>query len=212
MDIAFVGHGRVGGALAAGLAAAGHQVTIAAANPASESLAALVAREPRIGSAAPDEAVAAAQVVVLATPFGAVTDVLHRYGDHLAGKVLIDCTNPVGPGLTHGLGNAQSGTEMIQAQIPETHVVKAFSIYGAENFEDSAFPGYDVKPVMLFCGNDASAKRTVAELITDLGWHPCDVGGAEQALHLEHMTLMWVRMVRMNGHSPHFVWAMLERP
>ena len=38
-----------------------------------------------------------------------------------------------------------------------------------------------------------------------------NVGGLEQALHLEHMTLLWVRMVRVNGHSPNMVWARLKR-
>jgi predicted dinucleotide-binding enzyme len=48
-------------------------------------------------------------------------------------------------------------------------------------------------------------------LIAELGWEPLDVGGLEQALHLEHITLLWVRMVRVMGHSPHMVWAMLSR-
>ncbi|MFN6339012.1 MAG: hypothetical protein ACK41W_09875 [Cyanobacteriota bacterium] len=45
----------------------------------------------------------------------------------------------------------------------------------------------------------------------ELGWEPLDVGGLEQALHLEPMTLLWVRMVRVSGHSPHMVWAVLRR-
>jgi len=57
----------------------------------------------------------------------------------------------VGPGLTHGLNNVQSGTEMIQKFVPATKVVKAFTIYGFENFEDSSFPAYNVKPVMMYC-------------------------------------------------------------
>jgi predicted dinucleotide-binding enzyme len=64
---------------------------------------------------------------------------------------------------------------------------------------------------MLFCGDDAGAKEIAATLIEQLGWEPVDVGGLEQALHLEHMTLLWVRMARAKGHSPHFVWARLRR-
>jgi predicted dinucleotide-binding enzyme len=64
---------------------------------------------------------------------------------------------------------------------------------------------------MMFCGRDAEAKETVGRLIAELGWEPLDVGGLEQALHLEHMTLLWVRMVRAGGHSPHMVWARLQR-
>jgi hypothetical protein len=51
----------------------------------------------------------------------------------------------------------------------------------------------------------------VARLIVQLGWEPLDVGGLLQALHLEHMTLLWIRMVRMGGQSPHLVWAALRR-
>jgi predicted dinucleotide-binding enzyme len=54
----------------------------------------------------------------VATPFQANEGVLRAVGDALNGKILIDCTNPVGPGLTHGLGNVQSGSEMVQALAP----------------------------------------------------------------------------------------------
>jgi 8-hydroxy-5-deazaflavin:NADPH oxidoreductase len=54
-------------------------------------------------------------------------------------------------------------------------------------------------------------RKTVGALIAELGWDPLDVGGLEQALHLEHMTLLWVRMVRVNGAAPHMVWAALRR-
>lgn len=72
-------------------------------------------------------------------------------------------------------------------------------------------PACSVKPAMMFCGDDAAAKHIVGELIAQLGWEPLDVGGLEQALHLEHMTLLWVRMVRVTGASPHMVWARLRR-
>lgn len=76
---------------------------------------------------------------------------------------------------------------------------------------DNACPGYGVKSAMLFCGDDAAAKAQVAGLIDELGWEPLDVGGHVQVLHPGHMTLMWVRMVRAQGHSPQLVWAALRR-
>jgi 8-hydroxy-5-deazaflavin:NADPH oxidoreductase len=100
---------------------------------------------------------------------------------------------------------------MVQGLTPETKVVKAFTICGYENFENNAYPDHNVKPAMMYCGRDAAAKKTVAELIEQLGWEPLDVGGLEQALHLEHRTLLWVRMVRVNGHSPNMVWAVSKR-
>jgi hypothetical protein len=211
MRIAFIGHGNVGGALADRLQRVGHDVTLAVGEAHSDSVKKLLARNPALKTAAPVDAVGEADVVVLAIPFLANVEVLTPLKAALAGKVLIDCTNPIGPGLSHGLSSRQSGTEMIQTLLPDTRVVKAFSIYGFENFEDSSFPGYGVKPVMMFCGNDATAKAVVADLLEQLGWEPLDVGGAELALHLEHMTLLWVRLVRMGGRSPRTVWAVLKR-
>jgi hypothetical protein len=211
MTIAFIGCGNVGAPLADHLQRIGHQVTLAADDPSSESVRKALARNAGLRAAPTKDAVRGADVVFLATPFQANGSILTAIAGDLSGKVLIDCTNPVGPGLSHGLKSAGSGSEMVQALAPGARVVKAFSIYGFENFENNAYPAFNVKPAMMFCGNDASAKAAAAGLIAELGWEPLDVGGLEQALHLEHMTLLWVRMVRVKGHSPNLVWAALGR-
>lgn len=211
MKIAFIGHGQVGGALAVHLQRLGHAVTLASRGARSAGLEALLARHPALRAAPAAEAVAAAELVVLATPYQANAEALPPLREALAGKILVDCTNPVGPGLTHGLGGARSGTEAVQALLPATRVVKAFSIYGYETFEGPPFPGAVPRPVMMFCGDDPAAKAVVAGLVAALGWEPLDVGGAAQALHLEHLTLLWVRLVRLGGRSPHLAWAMLTR-
>jgi hypothetical protein len=189
----------------------GHQVALAANDPSSESVKKALAKNANLMVSAPKDAVRDAEVVFLATPFQANDAALKAVADEIRGKVLIDCTNPVGANLSHGLNSVQSGSEMVQALVPDTKVVKAFTIYGFENFEDAAYPGYNVKPVMMYCGNNSSAKEIAKTLIEQLGWDPLDVGGLEQSLHLEHMTLLWVRMVRINGHSPDMVWAKLTR-
>lgn len=211
MRIAFIGYGQVGAPLADHLQRAGHDVVLAAANPASDSVRQATARNPALRVATPEAAVREAEVVFLATPFQANAAALSAVAEWLPGKVLVDCTNPVGPGLTHGLQSLESGAQQVQRLAPGARVVKAFSVYGFENFEDNAFPAVAQKPAMFFCGDDATAKATVAGLIAQLGWDPLDVGGLVQALHLEHMTLLWVRMVRVNKASPHMVWAALRR-
>jgi hypothetical protein len=211
MRIAFIGFGQVGAPLADHLQRLGHQVTLAANDPNSASVKKALAKNPNLKVAAPKLAVSDAEVVFLATPFQANEAALKGVADEIKGKTLVDCTNPVGPNLSHGLNDVQSGSEMVQALVPNTKVVKAFTIYGFENFEDCHYPGYNVKPVMMYCGNDSAAKKIVGELIAQLGWNPFDVGGLEQALYLEHMTLLWVRMVRVMGHSPNMVWAVLSR-
>jgi predicted dinucleotide-binding enzyme len=209
--LAFIGCGNVGGALADRLQRLGHEVTLASADPSSESLAKALVRNPALAVAPPVEAVGGADVVFLATPYGANAEALAPVASALAGKVLVDCTNPVGSGLTHAPGAARSGSEAVQALVPGARVVKAFSVYGFENFEDASFPGHSARPAMLLCGDDAAAKRDVSALAAALGFDPVDTGGLVQALHLEHMTLLWVRMVRVNGASPHLAWARLSR-
>ena len=211
MKIAFIGYGQVGSPLADHLQRLGHDVALAANDANSGTVKKALARNPQLGVATPKVAVREAEVVFLATPFQANEAALTAVAEELEGKVLVDCTNPIGPDLTHGLSNVQSGSEMVQKLAPGARVVKAFTIYGFENFENNAYPRYNVKPVMMFCGQDPGAKKTVAGLIEQLGWEPLDVGGLEQALHLEHMTLLWVRMVRVHGASPHLVWAALRR-
>jgi len=209
MKLAFIGHGNVGGALAAALARRGHEVTLAVRDPDAEPPR--LPGDPSVAVASTTDAVAGAELVVLATPFAAVAQVVPPLAAALAGKVVIDCTNPVGPGLSHGLGSQQSGSAMIQGLAPAARVVKAFSIYGYENLAEPSFPGAGAAPAMMFCGDDAAAKAMVAALIAALGWEPVDVGGLSQALHLEHLTLLWIRMVRAGGASPHTVWARLRR-
>jgi len=210
MKIAFIGYGNVGGPLADQLQRFGHEVTLAAADASWEGVRSALALNPGLAVAAPPAAVASAEVVFLATPFQANEAALAAIADALAGKILVDCTNPVGPGLTHGLKSVESGSQRVQQLAPGARVVKAFSIYGFENLQAANRPAQAVKPVMMFCGNDPAAKVVVGGLIAQLGWDALDVGGLDQALALEHMTLLWIRTVRVNGASPHLLWAALR--
>lgn len=211
MTIAVLGHGNVGAPLADHLQRAGHQVVIAARDASAESVRELLQRNPALQVAAIRDAIASAEVVLLAVPFGVVESVIPPLADVLAGKVLVDCTNPVGPGLTHGLTRERSGSAVVQSLAPQARVVKAFTIYGYENLEDHDFGPGAPKPAMFYCGDDAAAKETVGGLIADLGWEPLDCGALSQALHLEHMTLLWIAMVRVGKRSPHLVWAALSK-
>lgn len=210
MKIAFIGIGNVGFALADNLQKLGHQVIIANENPNSESVQMAKSKNLNLLEALTQQAIDHCEVVFLATPFKANESVLA--GLNLKGKILVDCTNPVGPGMKHGLDSEQSGAEFIQSLVPEATVVKAFTIYGFENFINSAYTAYnDVKPAMLIAGNNPAAKNVISQLCTELGWEPVDTGDLSQALHLEHMTLLWVKMARVQGKGPDFVWSRLTR-
>lgn len=209
MKLAFIGIGHVGFALANNLQQKGHEIIIAHNNVKSESVRSALKKNQAFSAQSIQEAINTSDVVFLATPFMAAETILKSFD--FKSKTLVDCTNPVGAGISHGLESKVSGAEKIQEWTPTANVIKAYTIYGFENLENPSFPGYNVKPVMLIAGNDGEAKKQVEALNTDLGFETLDTGGLSQALHLEHMTLLWVKMVRANGHHPNFTWAYLER-
>jgi 8-hydroxy-5-deazaflavin:NADPH oxidoreductase len=212
MKIALIGVGNVGAPLADRLQQLGHQVAIAARDPKSPKVQAALSRNPNLLIQPPAEAVESSEIVFLATPFEAIEAALTPLKSALKGKVLVDCTNPVGANLTHGLQSKISGAETIQQLVPDTHVVKAFSIYGYENFENNQYPGYgDLQPAMLIAGNDPATKSVVTGFCHQMGWESIDTGNLSMSLHLEHMALLWIKMARVQGVGAGFVWAKLQR-
>lgn len=209
MKLAFIGIGNVGFAIANNLQKKGHEIIVA--NNDENSVTVKKALEQNVNFSVKNiqEAIDEAEVVFLATPFQANEEILKSLTFN--GKVLVDCTNPVGMGISHGLKSEISGSEKVQEWAPDAKVVKAFTIYGFENFINSDYPNYNVKPLMMIAGNDTAAKNIVSKINTDMGYETLDTGKLDQTLHLEHMTLLWVKMVRRDGHHPNFVWAKLEK-
>jgi hypothetical protein len=160
MNIGIVGSGNVGGALGTRWAQAGHRVVFGSRNPASDAMRELVAKAgPNARAASLMEAVAAAEAVLLATPWPATRAAIEGSGD-LAGKVLIDATNPLLPDLTGvECGATTSGGEWVAGWALGAKVVKAFNSVGANIMANPVF-GPD-RPVMFYCGDDAGAKLAV---------------------------------------------------
>jgi predicted dinucleotide-binding enzyme len=207
--IAFIGIGNVGFAIANNLQKKGHEIIVANNDENSETVKKALEQNANFSVKNIQEAIDEAEVVFLATPFQANEEILKSLTFN--GKVLVDCTNPVGMGISHGLKSEISGSEKVQEWAPDAKVVKAFTIYGFENFINSDYPNYNVKPLMMIAGNDTAAKNIVSKINTDMGYETLDTGKLDQALHMEHMTLLWVKMVRRDGHHPNFVWAKLEK-
>lgn len=209
MKLAFIGIGNVGFAIANQLQKKGYNICIANNDVASETVKKALEENPNFSVKKNQDAIDEAEIIFLATPFQVNEEILKNLVFN--GKVLIDCTNPVGMGISHGLKSEISGSEKIQEWAPDAKVVKAFTIYGFENLINSSYPNYNVKPVMMIAGNDVEAKKSVSKINTDIGFETLDTGKLDQALHLEHMTLLWIKMVRRDGHHPNFVWAYLKR-
>jgi predicted dinucleotide-binding enzyme len=207
--VAVLGHGRVGTAMARALRAAGREVVVGADAPRLDRALDVLSRDPGLAGVAArpaSEAVDGADMVLLAIPTGALPSALAPLERLLAGRTIIDATNPVGPGFTHALARG-SGAEQVAAIVPEAHVVKAFNIYGVENLAGVPTSPGTTSPLMPYAGDDATAKARVAQLAADLGWAPLDVGPLSAAVDLEHLALLWIRLVRSGGHDPHLVWT-----
>jgi NADPH-dependent F420 reductase len=204
MDVAIIGTGNVGGALARSLSRAGHAVTISSTSP-DEARA--IAEEIG-GTAAPSnrEAVRAAEVVIPAVYFDSLAEILDEAGDVLEGTVLVDVTNRMGetPGAAvDGTSNA----ETIQARVPRALVVKAFNTLFASRQAD---PEVDGTPVdALIAGNDDVAKKMVSELAGSMGMRPIDVGPLDAARNLEALAVLTI-WLNMQGGSWQNTWKLLE--
>lgn len=209
MKLAFIGIGNVGFAIANNLQKKGHEIIIAHNDLNSETVKKAFSKNSNFSAEKIQEAIDASDMVFLATPFSVNEEILKPL--IFNGKILVDCTNPVGKGLSHGLESKISGAEKIQEWSKDARVVKAYTIYGFENLIDSSYPKYKIKPVMMIAGNNEESKKMITKLNFDLGFETLDTGHLDQALHLEHMTLLWVKMVRRDGRHPNFTWAMLER-
>lgn len=136
------------------------------------------------------------EILVLAVAGSAAEEAIQLAGpDNLAGKVVIDATNPVSKqpptaGVLHFYTSLEdSQLERLQRQVPKARLVKAFNSVGAPSMYKPAFPGGT--PTMFICGNDQKAKETVGEILVRFGWEVEDMGQAEAARAIEPLCILW---------------------
>ena len=200
MKITIVGVGNVGGTLAKQWGRRGHTLTLGVKNVQDQQyqhLAREIGPNASVGSVA--EAVRSADIVVLATPWSAVESAIAQCGS-LAGKVLIDCTNPLQPDLSGlAVGHDTSGAEMIQRFASGALVCKAFNTVGANIMANPILEGRKV--AMYYCGDDETAKDKVRALIGDLGFEPIDLGPLLSARFLEPMAMVWILSAMKYGQG-----------
>ena len=204
MKVAIIGAGNVGKALGASITRAGHEVTITAKHPDHARDA---AREIGAQSAAsPAEAISNADVVILAVPFvGAADEVSREIRDGVAGKTVIDVTNPMMPDYSGLATEGSSAAEEFQKQLPAANVVKAFNTIFATNQANPspAIDGY-------VAGDHEGAKRQVISLVESMGFTPVDVGPLKTARYLEGMAVINIGLNAQNGWDWTSTWK-LER-
>ncbi len=210
MKIAIIGAGSVGGTLGQAWAAKGHDIVFGVRHPGDEKIKTLVqATGGKARAMSVRDAAAGAEVVVLATPWAGVRDAILAAGN-LSGKVLVDATNPLKADLSGlELGHTTSAGEVVARWATGAKVVKAFNTIGAQHMANPRFGGQSAS--MFICGDDATAKRTVAGLAEALGFEPMDVGPLAQARLLEPLAMLWISMAYAYGHGPDIAFKLLRR-
>lgn len=205
MKVAIIGAGNVGGAIAHGAARAGHSVSIAATHPEhAQDLASQVG-----GTAAQSAAEASqdADVVVLAVPYGAVSDVVKALRDAANGKVVIDATNPLKPDGSGLAVSDRSGAEEIQDRLAGARVVKAFNTVFAAKQADPVTDGTPLDG--FYAGDDEQAKERVRQILADFGYRPIDAGPLSAARALEYLALLNIALNIRHGWPWQSGWKLI---
>ncbi|MCX7521576.1 NAD(P)-binding domain-containing protein [Microbacterium sp. STN6] len=191
--ITIIGAGNMATAIGTRAAKHGHTVEFMSRNAAkAEALAQQIGSGATVGTYG---AKPAGDIVFLAVLYAGAVDVVRQYGDALAGKILVDITNPFNAdasGVVTTPGN--SASQQIAAAAPEgTHVVKAFNtIFGGVLAAD--------KPLdVFFAGGSAEARARVAAFLESLGMRPLDAGGLETTYALEWAGILLMGLARNGG-------------
>jgi len=186
--VAIIGTGNIGSRLAANFAADGLDFLLAGRDQeAAAKIASDLDGHAEVVSV--DEAVDRAGVLVFAVWLDAFEQLIGHYGDRLAGKVIVDPTNPVGPdgagGYKKVIGEQQSSGQILARLLPTgTRLVKAFGTLSAPTLSAAARREPE-RAVQFYAADDAAAGDLVAELIRADGYEPVRVGGLDQSIRIE---------------------------
>ncbi|WP_033340586.1 NADPH-dependent F420 reductase [Catenuloplanes japonicus] len=134
-------------------------------------------------------------IVVLAVPYAAVAGIVEARREQLAGKVVVDLTNPVNFETFDGLVTPADGSaaSVIAAALPESKVVKAFNTtFGGTLVSGSV--GGAATTTVLIAGDDADAKSAVSALVQGGGLHAVDAGSLKRARELEALAFLQISL------------------
>ncbi len=194
MKVGVIGSGIVGQTLSDGFLRYGHEVMRGSRDPGKlAAWRAGAGSKARTGTFA--DAAAFGEVVVLAVKGTAALEAVRACDAALAGKVVIDATNPIADAppvngvLQLFTGPNESLMEALQAAAPAARFVKAFSCVGNALMVNPSLPGG--KPTMFVCGDDEGARRQVTAILDQFGWETEDLGGAEAARAIEPLCMLW---------------------
>lgn len=200
--ISIIGSGGMAAAIGGLAAKAGHIVEVMSRDAAkARALAEQIGAGATTGTfgTAP-----AGDIVILAVPYSAVLEVVKQYGEELAGKLLVDITNPVAPDFASFVTPEDSfGAQEIAKVAPgDAEVIKAFNTHFSHVLAAGPVEGHSLD--VFIAGDDAQAKARVSAFIESLGLRPMDVGPLLMARTLEHACLLSLGLIAHSVKHTHF--------
>jgi NADPH-dependent F420 reductase len=204
--IAIIGAGNVGGGLGICLSNRGLPVKFGV-RPGTDVKAVLDGCKDAT-AVSPEEAAAWGEVVFLAVPATVALDVARSLASVMAGKVVVDCNNPLvwkeGPVWTPPPEGSLAAA--IAEVAPGARVVKGFNTFGAEYHKDPGRSG--VAAQVFLAGDDAVAKKLVTEVATTAGFRAVDAGPLRNAAVLENVAMLWIHLATVGGKGRDFTFIM----
>ena len=192
MNVTIIGTGFIGGILGRALATSGHSVTFGSRHPDSDDVAA--------GSTADvasiSDALEAGDVVILALPGSAVSQLATSYGAALNGKLVIDATNRMGEPVSNSRASLPSGVRY----------ARAFNTLGGENVAEPIFEG---GPADMFFSAPEGDRSVVETVIEGVGLHPVYVGEDEEEL-IDCLFRLWIALAIKQGRGRRLAFRILE--
>jgi len=186
--VAIIGTGTIGSKLAANFAAGGQDFLLAGRDQeTARKIASDLGGHAEVVSV--DEAVEQADVLVVAVWLPDFEQFIAQYGARLAGKVIVDPSNPVGPdgagGYRKVIGEQESSGQILAGLLPAgARLVKAFGTLSAPSLSGAARQEPE-RAVQFYAADDTAAGDLVAELIRAGGFEPVRVGGLDQSIRIE---------------------------
>ena len=208
MLIAIIGAGQVGGTLGRAFQKAGHTVAYGVRDPADPKVAPLK-KESKATVTLPRDAVKGADVILFATPWPATRAAVESVGP-LAGRIVVDCTNPIRSDFADLEAGPKSGGEQVQEWAKGAKVVKCFNQVGFEVMADPHCGGG--RAVMFTAGDDEGARSLVAGLASEIGFEGLALGPLSLARHLESLGWTWIHgAVKAKAFGRRDAYAVLRR-
>ncbi len=205
MDIAVIGTGNVGGALATKWALEGHHIHLGVRDLQNFKGQHLL-KNPNTKAYLMEEAVALSEIILLATPAPATIAVTQSLGN-TDGKIIIDSMNIVRGNGPEGYTNT---SDAILANTATDEVVKCFNTTGYNNMENPVYADQSIDVFM--AGGSEQAKSKVAQLAKDAGFENCyDVGGKEHYQLMEQFAFFWINLAIFQGQGREIAFKLLKR-